>query len=261
VGGLTFEQAESKITEHLKKVLTKPQVQVTLARRGLQWREAVLPKMPYKIGVLDVLQVRVIGALLDQPIDGFFLVESMGTLAFGPAYGRVQVKGLTIDEAEKTIQKKLQQVLSKPEVQVILARSAESKEQWRETSSPQAPYTLGPGTVLSIRVAGTLDDQPIDGTFTVEPTGTVALGPAYGRAQVNGLTLAAAQKAIQEKLEEILSKPEVQVTFAGWKGENDPLGMDQAARNVERHPSNQAGPREKPPKVRAQEKKPARTTR
>ncbi len=53
-----------------------------------------------------------------------------------------------------------------------------------------------------------------------EPTGTVALGPAYGRVQVKGMTLEEAQKAIRKKLAEILTNPNVQVTFAGWKSDS-----------------------------------------
>jgi protein involved in polysaccharide export with SLBB domain len=217
-----------------------PMAQVTLARRGEAWREAVLPKLPYKIGVFDVLQVRVVGTLLDQPIDGFFLVESTGTLAFGPAYGRVEVKGMTLDEAQEAIKTKLKQVLTKPEVQVTLSRQASPKEQWRETTPPQPPYRIKPGMLLSITVVGALLDQPIDGIFIVEPTGTVSLGPAYGRAQVNGLTLEAAEKAIKKKLEEILQKPEVQVTFADWQGENDPFSAEQANRRLAKERSTQA---------------------
>jgi protein involved in polysaccharide export with SLBB domain len=228
VKGLTYEQAEKKVAEYLKLLLSNPKVQITLARRGGPWREAIVPKAPYKIGVWDVLHVRAIGTLIDQPIDGFFLVESTGTLALGPAYGRVQVKGMTIDEAETAITAKLREVLQKPEVQVTLARQAGQKELWRETTSPNAPYTIGAGMPLSINVSGTLLDVPLNGVFIVEPTGTVALAPPYGRAQVNGLTLEAAEKAIQKTLEEILQKPQVQVTFAGWQRENDPLLLERA---------------------------------
>jgi protein involved in polysaccharide export with SLBB domain len=221
VNGLTMEQAESKIVNQLKKVLLNPEVQVTLGIRGARrWREAVLPKTPYKVGVWDVLQVRVLGTLLDQPIDGFFLVESTGTLALGPAYGRVQVKGMTLDAAETAIDTKLKEVLQKPDVQVTLARQAGQKEQWREIAPPKAPYTISPGALLSINVLGALTVAPIQGTYTVEPTGTVALGPVYGRVQVKGLTFEAAEEAIQKKLKEVLQKPEVQVTFAGWKNDD-----------------------------------------
>lgn len=51
----------------------------------------------------DVLQIRVIGTIMDQPIDGFFLVELDGRVALGPCYGRVNVKGLTPVQAEDKI--------------------------------------------------------------------------------------------------------------------------------------------------------------
>ena len=51
-------------------------------------------------------------------------------------------------------------------------------------------------------------------------------------AQVNGLTLEAAEKAIRTRLQEVLSKPEVQVTFGGWQQENDPLLREQAERRA-----------------------------
>jgi protein involved in polysaccharide export with SLBB domain/beta-lactamase regulating signal transducer with metallopeptidase domain len=218
VNGLTWEQAEGKIKEQLSKILNKPEVQVALAKRGVgPWREAVLPKTPYTVGAFDVLLVRVANTLLDQPIDEFFLVESTGTVALGPAYGRVHVQGLTLEAAEAAIRKKLQEILRNPEVQVTLAHQAGEKEQWRETAPPKVPYTIKPGALLSINAMDVLKDQPIQGTYTVGPTGTVALGPAYGRVQVKDLTLEAAEKAIQKKLKEIFVNPEVQVTLAGWK--------------------------------------------
>ena len=60
-------------------------------------------------------------------------------------------------------------------------------------------------------------DCPIDGEFVVEPGGTVALGPAYGRAQVVGLTEEEAEVAIWKKLAEVLNKPDVSVTVGGWR--------------------------------------------
>ncbi len=292
VGGLTCEQAERTIAEHLKKIATAsdtdvelanaaatlarreyqqavdankvvpntvpptdvqkrfecwtarqldvvktmdrvhPKAQVTLGRRGEAWREAVLPKPPYKIGIFDFLQVSANGTLLDQPINNYFWVEPTGTVALGPVYGRVEVKGLTLEEAQAAIETKLKQILTQPTVQVTLFRQKDQKESWRRTTPPQPPYTIKPGMLLSINVRGTLMDQPIEDTYTVEATGTVALGPAYGRVQVNGLSLEAAEKAVQKKLEEILRKPEVQVSFAGWQRENDPLMAAVVARRT-----------------------------
>ena len=71
----------------------RPEVQVTAARRGGPWREAVLPQTPYTIGAGDVLNVRAIGTLLDQPINGDSFGRTGRTLALGREYGRVQVRG------------------------------------------------------------------------------------------------------------------------------------------------------------------------
>jgi protein involved in polysaccharide export with SLBB domain len=182
-----------------------------------------VPKAPYKIGVFDVLQVRAIGTLIDQPVDGYYLVEAAGTLPLGPSYGRVEVKGLSVEEAEAAITKKLSEVLQKPEVQVKLERTADQKEIFHNVAPPDTTYRIHPGALLAIHAIGTLQDQPIDDIFSVEPAGTVALGPAYGRADVKGLTLEEAEKAIQKKLQAVLTKPEVQVTFGGWDNENSQL--------------------------------------
>ena len=53
----------------------------------------MVPLPPYRIETFDVLQIRVLGTLLDQPVDGFFLVEGEGIVTLGPAYGRVRVVG------------------------------------------------------------------------------------------------------------------------------------------------------------------------
>jgi protein involved in polysaccharide export with SLBB domain len=141
------------------------------------------------------------------------------------------VKDLTLEEAEAAIRKKLAEDFAKPEVQVTLVRQADQKEKWREIEPPKAPFMIGPGTLLSINVAGVLTEQPIHETYTVEPTGTVALGPAYGRVQVKGLTLQAAEEAIQKKLKEMFMNPEVQVTLGGWKDEGGlPVNVPKAGK-------------------------------
>jgi hypothetical protein len=53
----------------------------------------------------DRLFVRVPGAPPEDPITGVLRVEPGGTIPLGPAYGRVQVKGLTLELAEIAIRK------------------------------------------------------------------------------------------------------------------------------------------------------------
>jgi protein involved in polysaccharide export with SLBB domain len=222
VDGLTAEQAEQKITQQLKKIVMNPDVQVVLARRPNRWREAKFPRLPYTINPIDVLQVRVWGTLLDQPIDGFFLVEPAGTIPLGPAYGRVHLRGLSLEAAEMAIQKKLEPILKKPDVQVTLPSDpADSPAvHWQDVAMPKAPYTIKPGDLLFIDAIGLLPDQPIQGVYLVEPAGTVPLGPSYGRAEVQNLSLEGAEQAIKKKLQEVAGNPEVSVTLAGWVDEN-----------------------------------------
>ena len=183
----------------------------------------MFPTLPYTISPGDVLGVSVAGTLLDLPIDGYFLVEAAGTIPLGPAYGRAEVKGLTLEAAEKAIHKKLERVLQKPRVQVALPINWVDSPgvpaiHWQDVAMPKAPYTIKVGDLLLIYVAGTILDRPIHGVYLVEPAGSVPLGPVYGRAKVQGLTLEGAEKAIEEKLKEVAGNPQVSVTLGGWVG-------------------------------------------
>ncbi|MEN6366184.1 MAG: polysaccharide biosynthesis/export family protein [Thermoguttaceae bacterium] len=226
VQGLTMEQAEATVAKQLHKTLPQADVQVTLARRGAAWRKVVFTRSPYEIEPMDVLQVHVVGAFFDQPIDGFFLVETGGSIALGPAYGRAKVKGMSFEAAERTVRRQLQRVLRKPAVQITLpTRGKLPGAEWRETTPPTDSYRIDVGDLLFVDAAGTAPDGPIHDIYLVEPAGTLALGPLYERVVVKGLTLKDAEKAIQKKLREVVSKPAVSVTLAGWaNGEMVPGG-------------------------------------
>ena len=109
----------------------------------------MVPLPPYRIDIYDVLQIRAMGTLLDQPIDGFFLVEGEGIVTLGPAYGRVHVAGMTVEEASAVITARLRQILSKPEVSVQLARTA-------GTAPVSGEYLVGPDGTINLRQYGTL---------------------------------------------------------------------------------------------------------
>jgi RNA polymerase sigma factor (sigma-70 family) len=85
-----------------------------------------------KIEPRDALRIRVANAFADQPIDGVYLVESMGTVALGPVYGRVDVKGLTLLEAEKAVKKHLAEVIQDPQVQVTLSEKRSSVQEMEQ---------------------------------------------------------------------------------------------------------------------------------
>lgn len=136
----------------------------------------LVPKPPYHIEVLDELFVSVSNTLPDQPIQGAYRVDPSGSVALGPAYGSVQIVGLTVDEATAAITEQLEKVLRAPEVSVSLAAPAAQ--------------------------------QAIQGEHLVGPDGTVNLG-VYGAVYVAGMTLEEAKAAIEDALGEQLEAPEV----------------------------------------------------
>ena len=73
--------------------------------------------------------------------------------------------------------------------------------------------TIQPGQVLIVRAMGVLPYQPIADRFRVEPSGKIALGPAYGRTPpLTGMTLEQAEKAIRAQLAKTVEDPRVMVT-------------------------------------------------
>jgi polysaccharide export outer membrane protein len=138
----------------------------------------MVPLPPYRVDIYDVLQIRVLGTLLDQPIDGFFLVEAEGIVTLGPAYGRVRVAGMTIEQATEAITNKLKEVLQRAEVSVQLARTA--------------------GTA------------PVGGEYLVGPDGTINLRQ-YGTLPVAGKTITEIKLDLQKHLAQYFDSPEVAV--------------------------------------------------
>jgi polysaccharide export outer membrane protein len=143
----------------------------------------LVPRPPYRIEIYDVLQIRVIGTILDQPIDGFYLVEGEGIVSLGPAYGRVRLAGMTIEEATETITRKLQEVLAKPEVSVQLAKTA--------------------GT------------QPITGQYLVGPDGTINLRH-YGLLHVAGKTVVEIRAELEKHMNQYFDSPEASVDVIAY---------------------------------------------
>ncbi len=143
----------------------------------------LVPKPPYLVESYDVLQIVVMGTLMDQPIAGPYMVEAEGTVDLGPGYGKVPVAGLTIDEVTRVVQEYLAQTLKYPDVSVQLVQASNVPE--------------------------------VNGTYIVGPDGTVNLR-AYGRVHVSGMTLDEAKLAIEQRLSETLASPVVWVDIASY---------------------------------------------
>ena len=188
----TFDRYDATLEEPVPPMAEPPREKAKVALPAYQIEppdilqiEALklVPKPPYRVEVFDVLQIQVAGTLLDQPIDGYYLVEAEGTINLGPAYGKLRVAGMTIDQTRETIDRHLRQILVRPEVSVQLARTS--------------------GT------------QPVTGTYLVAPDGTINLRQ-YGVVHVAGLTVTQARGAIQEHLAQYFDSPEVSVDVVGF---------------------------------------------
>jgi polysaccharide export outer membrane protein len=143
----------------------------------------VVPLPPYHIGTLDVLQIHCPGALPDQPISGYYMVDAEGVVELGPPYGSVIVAGKTLAEACKIVEAHLHKVLQMSDVSVQLARS----------SSIQA----------------------VSGNFLVASDGTINLRQ-YGLVHVSGMTLAEARVAVERQLSAFFDTPQVSLDVVAY---------------------------------------------
>jgi polysaccharide export outer membrane protein len=138
----------------------------------------VVPKPPFRIQSFDSLQVIVEGTLLEQPINGIYVVEPGGMLDLGPSYGKVMVGNQSLEEAQDSIFRHLKRILREPQVSLTLAQAS--------------------------------GQQQIAGEHLVGPDGTINLG-TYGSVYITGLTLNEAKAKIEQHLGQYLDAPLVSV--------------------------------------------------
>ncbi len=146
----------------------------------------LVPRQPYHIELFDLLQIRAVGTMLEQPIDQFYLVQADGTVALGPVYGKVRVVGMSMEEASRAIMHQLQSVLQHPVVTVVLARSSAA--------------------------------QQIARNFVVQPDGTVDLG-LYGMVPIAGKTITEARLAVEKQLSLYFDGPEVGLDVVSYRSQ------------------------------------------
>jgi polysaccharide biosynthesis/export protein len=143
----------------------------------------LIPRQPYQIESFDVFLIQATGTPRDAPISNYYLVDGEGMVDLGPAYGKVSIAGMTIDQAVSIITQYLRQILVETQVSMQLARCG--------------------GT------------QQITGTYLVQTEGVINLRQ-YGVVTVAGKTVLEIREAIEKQLAEYFDSPQVTVEIIGY---------------------------------------------
>jgi polysaccharide export outer membrane protein len=174
-GGLS---AGSPVPRELDKV-SQPPYRIETPDILLIDTTRVVPRPPYRIQPLDGLLIQASNVLPAEPIGGAYGVEPEGTVDLGPSYGKVQVAGLSVEDAEKAVAEQLKKAgFKNAEVRVAVGQSRGM--------------------------------QQIRGEHLVRPDGSISLG-VYGSVYLAGLTLDEAKTVIEAHLAQYLLGPEVSV--------------------------------------------------
>ncbi|MGD9722678.1 MAG: M56 family metallopeptidase [Pirellulales bacterium] len=177
--GLTGHVAAAP-TEHAKRVLPNYTIEppdvllIDVAR--------VVAKEPHKLQAGNELQIIVEPPEANLASRGFF-VDGQGRIDLGPRFGKVDVAGLTSDEATEAVRKIVDAVHKNAAISLTIVQSDAM--------------------------------QPIAGEHLVSPDGTVNLG-TYGQVYVAGMTLPEAKTAIEKHLAEFLDHPQASVSVFAY---------------------------------------------
>jgi polysaccharide export outer membrane protein len=138
----------------------------------------LVPKGPYKLEPMEVLQIEVTDTLPKQDIKGLYMVSPEGKINLGHSYGSVIVGGLTVDQVQLAIRNHLNPIIKGASVNVAL-----------------------------VQMRGM---QNIKGEHLVRPDGTISLG-MYGSVFVAGMTLGQVKSTIESYLSAYLVNPQITV--------------------------------------------------
>lgn len=88
-----------------------------------------------------------------------------------------------------------------------------AKTEPKKTDPDPKADRIKPGDRIVIRGANLFEQAPLEAFYEVEPSGKVALGPAYGgRVKIDGLTLEEAEEAVQKHIRQWAIKAVVSIT-------------------------------------------------
>jgi protein involved in polysaccharide export with SLBB domain len=143
----------------------------------------LVPRGPYKLEPMEVLQIEATESLRGQPIKGLFMISPEGRINLGYSYRPIPVAGLSVEEAQRTIRDYLAQLII-----------------------PIKDNTATV-TVTLVQMRGM---QNIKGEHLVRPDGTISMG-MYGAVYVAGMTLGQVKCTVEKHLEAYLINPQISV--------------------------------------------------
>jgi len=165
------------------------------------------------VSPFDALRIQAKNAAVHAPIDGPYLVEATGHLLLGLPYGRVDLRGITVNQVEQAIEKHLTSFLFDPDVDVTYLGPV---KRWTAPVGAGPRYRIQPGNLLAVQVLGMSSDRPLKSVVRVQEDGQIMLGPRYGSVEVANLTLEQAEKEVEHRLSNVFASLDVAITHAGW---------------------------------------------
>jgi polysaccharide biosynthesis/export protein len=168
-------------------------------RSGDQITIRLLKGLPLDLGTeptrdLVTMQAK-LPELQSKVINGPYTVGPDGAVDLGPAYGKVMVEGMTVNEARDVLTQYLRDKIGLKEPQ------------------------------LSVALTDLTGRQVVSGQHLVRPDGTVGLG-IYGDVLVVGMTLAEVRQAIEQHLSQFLTEPQVSVDVLAYNSKVYYIVMD-----------------------------------
>lgn len=124
--------------------------------------------------------------IANKIINGDYLIGADGTIDLGPAYGKVPMAGLSLDQARDALSAHLQQ----------------------ESIGIKEP-------AFTLTMPDVSGKQPITGEHLVRPDGTISLG-IYGEVYVAGYTLPQVKAAVESHLSTQMHNPQVSVDVLAY---------------------------------------------
>ena len=130
------------------------------ATRSSGRRLPALQPQPNAIAVGSILKIEAEGIDLGDVTKGSCQVEPMGTVALGPVYGRVEVVGKTVLEAEAAITKELIRAqlalgVEDPDVKVQVTQEPSTGYQWNVTQ-PEQESKITVGEIIQVKCDTTI---------------------------------------------------------------------------------------------------------